>query len=189
MKTDLFQSCGHCWVFHICWHIECSTFTASSFRIWKSSTGIPSPPLSLLVVSCCCCSVAKLCLTLCSPMDCSKPGFPVHHRLLEFAQTHVHWVEWCHPITSSSVTPFSSRLQPFPASGSFPVSWLFTSGDQRNGASASASVLLVHIQGWSPLGLTGWLSLQSKGLSRVFSNTAVRKHQFFVTQLSLVQHD
>ena len=92
---------------------------------------------------------------------------------------------WCHPTISSSVVPFSSCLQSFPASGSFPMSQLFISGGQRIGVSASASVLPVNIQDWFPLGWTGWISLQSKGLSRVFSNTIVQKHQFFSTQLSL----
>ena len=87
---------------------------------------------------------------------------------------------WCHPTISSSVIPFSSCFQSFPTSGSFPVSQLFASGGQIIGASASASVLLINIQGWFPLGLTtGWISLQSKGLSRVFSDTTVQKHQFF----------
>ena len=85
--------------------------------------------------------------------------------------------------TSSSVIPFSSHLQSFPVSGSFPVSQFFASGGQSTGASVSASVLLMNIQDWFPLGLTGWTSLQSKGLSRVFSNTTVQKHQFFATQL------
>ena len=93
--------------------------------------------------------------------------------------------QWCHPTISSSVTPFSSCLQFFPGSGSFSLSWLFTSGGQSNGASASASVLPVNIQDWLPLGWTGWISLLSKGLSRVFSNTTVQKHQFFSAQLSL----
>ena len=90
---------------------------------------------------------------------------------------------WCHPTISSPVFPFSSHLQSFPASGSFPVSQFFTSGGQRIGASASATVLPMNIQE-SPLGWTGWISLQSKGLSRVFSNTTVQKHQFFSGQLS-----
>ena len=80
---------------------------------------------------------------------------------------------WCHPTISSSVFPFSSCPQSFPASGSFPMSQLFTSGGQSIGVSASASVLPMNIQDWSPLGWTGWISLQSKGLSRVFSNTTV----------------
>ena len=92
---------------------------------------------------------------------------------------------WCHPTISSSVVPFSSRLQPFPASGSFPMSQFFPSSSQSIGVSASASVLSMNIQDWFPLGWTGWISLQSKGLSRVISNTAVWKHQFFGTQLSL----
>ena len=91
---------------------------------------------------------------------------------------------WCHPTISSSVVPFSSHPQSFPASGSFPVSQLFTSGGQSIGVSASASVLPMNIQDWFPLGWTGWTSLQSRGLSRVFSNTTVQKHQFFSTQLS-----
>ena len=91
----------------------------------------------------------------------------------------------CHPTISSSVIPFSSCLQSFTASGSFPVSQVFASGGQRIGASASASILPVNIQDWFSLGWTGWISLQSKGLSRVCYNTTVRKHQFFGTQLSL----
>ena len=92
--------------------------------------------------------------------------------------------QWCHPTISSSFVPFSC-LQSFPASGSFPMSRLFTSGGQSIGDSASASVLPMNIQGWFPLGLTGFISLQSKGLSIVFSNTRVQKHQFFGAQLSL----
>ena len=92
---------------------------------------------------------------------------------------------WCHPTISSSVIPFSSCLQSFPASGSFPMSQFFASGGQSIGVSDSASVVQMNIQDWFPLGLTGWISLQSKGLSRVFSNTIVQKHQFFGTQLSL----
>ena len=93
--------------------------------------------------------------------------------------------QWCHPTTSSSVVPFSSLLQSFPASGSFPMSQLFASGGQSIGVSASASVLPMNTQDWSSLGWTGWTSLQSKGLSRVFSSTSVQNHQFFRTQLSL----
>ena len=92
---------------------------------------------------------------------------------------------WCHPAISSSVIPFFSCPQSFPASGSFPRSQPFASGGQSIGVSASASILPVNTQDWSPLWWTGWISLQSKGLSRVFSNTTVRKHQFFCTQLSL----
>ena len=92
---------------------------------------------------------------------------------------------WCHPTISSSVVPFSSYPQSFPASGSFQMSQIFASGSQSIGISASTSVLPVNTQDWSPLGWTGWISLQSKGLSRVFSNTTVQKHQFFGPQLSL----
>ena len=92
---------------------------------------------------------------------------------------------WCHPTISSSVVPFSSHLQSSPASGSFQVNQFFTSSGQSIGVSALASVLPMKIQDWFPLGWTGWISLQSKGLSRVFSNTTVQKHQFFSTPLSL----
>ena len=92
---------------------------------------------------------------------------------------------WCHPSISSSVIPLSSHLQSFPASGSFLMIQFFTSGGQSIGVSASASVLSMNIQDWFSLGWTGWISLQSRGLSRVFSNTTVQKHQFFSTQLSL----
>ena len=92
---------------------------------------------------------------------------------------------WCHPTISSSFIPFYSCLQCFPASGSFPMSQLFTSGGQSIGVSASTSVLPMNTQDCSPLGWTGWISLQSKGLSRVFSNTTVQKYQFFSAQLSL----
>ena len=92
---------------------------------------------------------------------------------------------WCHPAISSSVVPFSSRLQSFPASGSFQMSQFFPSGSQSIGVSDSASVPPMNIQDWFPLGWTGWISLQSKGLSRVFSSITVQKHQFFGAQLSL----
>ena len=92
---------------------------------------------------------------------------------------------WCHPTISSSVVPFSSCLQSFPTSGSFQMSQLFASGGQIIGVSTSTSVLPMNTQNWSPLGWSGWIFLQSKGLSRVFSNTSVQKHQFFGAQLSL----
>ena len=92
---------------------------------------------------------------------------------------------WCSPTISSSVVPFSSCLQSFPASGSFPMSQFFKSGGQNIGVSASPSVLPMNIQDWFLLGWTGWIVLQSKGLSRVFSNTTVQKHHFFSTQISL----
>ena len=92
--------------------------------------------------------------------------------------------QWCHPTTSSSVVPFSPHLQSFPASGSFPMSQFYASGGQSIGVSASTSVLPMNTQDWFPLGCTGWIFLQSKGLSRVFFNTTVQKHQFFGAQLS-----
>ena len=93
--------------------------------------------------------------------------------------------QWCHPTISSSVSSYSSCPQSLPASGSFPMSQLFTSGGQSTGVSASTSVLPMNTQDWSTLGWTGWISLQSKGLSRVFSNTTVQKYQFFSAQLPL----
>ena len=111
----------------------------------------------------------------------STPYFPVHHKLPESTQTHVHWVG---DTISSSVVPFSSCPQSFPASGSIQMSQLFTSGGQSIGVSPSTSVLPINSQDWSHLGWTGWISLQSKGLSRVSSNTTVQKHQFFSAQLS-----
>ena len=126
----------------------------------------------------CCCSVAKSCPTICHPMDCSTPGSSVFHCLPEFGQIHVQWVsdaiQPSHPLV-----PFSSHLQSFPASGSLPMSQFLTSGDQNIAASASASVLPMNIQDGCPLGWTGCISLQSKGLSSFFSNTTVQKHQFF----------
>ena len=118
------------------------------------------------------------------PMDCSTPGVPVHHQL---AQNHVScpssW--WCHPTISSSVIPFSSCLLSYLISKSFPRSQFIISGGQRIGATASASVLPTNIQDWFPLGWIVLISLQSKGLSRVFSHTTVQKHQFFGAQPSL----
>ena len=122
--------------------------------------------------------------TLCNPMDCSMPSFPILHHLPEFAQIHVHWpvmlsnhLILCHPLLLC--------LQSFPASGSFLMSQLFTSAGQSIGVSTSASVLPVNIKGWVPLGLTGLISLQSKGLSRFFFNTSVLfKRAFSSVQFS-----
>ena len=114
---------------------------------------------------------------LCNPVDCSTPGFPVHHQLPPKVYSNscpLSW--WCHPTISSSVVPFSFCLQSFPPSGSFQMSQLFASGGQSIGVSASASVLPMSVQDRFPLGWTGWISLKSKGLSRVFSNTTVQKH-------------
>ena len=129
----------------------------------------------------CCYTVAQSCMTLGDPMECSTSGFPVLHHLPEYVQTHVYWVSGSIQ-TSCSVVPFSFSLQSFPASDSFQMSQLFASGGQSIGASASASVLPMNIQDWSPLGPTDLISLQFKGLSRVFSNTTVPKHQFFSAQ-------
>ena len=127
-------------------------------------------------------SITQSCPTL-RPRACSRPDLPVHQQLPEFIQTHVHWI--CDAIlTSHPVILFSFCIQAFPASESFPGSQLFTSGDQSIGISASVSVLPMNIQDWFPLGWTCWISLQSKGLSRVFFNTA-QKHQFFGIQVSL----
>jgi len=124
-------------------------------------------------------SVAQSCPTLCDPMNHSTPGLPVHHQLLEFTQTHVHWV-------SDAIQPSHPLLSPSPpALNIFPMSQLFASGCQSIGVSASISVPPMNTQDWSPLGWTGWISLQSMGLSRVFSNTTVQKQQFFSAQLSL----
>ena len=125
-------------------------------------------------------SVTQLCPTLCDPMDCSMPGLPVHHQLLEFNQTLVQWIgdaiQPSHPLSSPSSPAFNLPQH---------QSQLFSSGGQRIGVSASTSVLPMNIQDRFSLGWTGWISLQSKGLSRVFSNPTVQKHQFFGTQLSL----
>ena len=133
-------------------------------------------------------SVAQSCPTLWDPMNRRRrfcpSGLPVHHQLPEFTQTHVHRVGDVIQPSHPSVIPFSSCRQSFPASRSFPMSQHFASGGQSIGVSASTSVLPMNTQDWSPLGWTGWISLQSKGLSRVFSNTIVQKHKFFCAQLS-----
>ena len=118
---------------------------------------------------CCCCSITKTCLNL-WPVDCSRPGLPVLHYLPKFAQTQMHWIDDAtqpsHPLFPLLLLPsiyLSIRI--------FPMNWFFPSGGQSIGASTSVSVLPVNIQDWFPLGLTGLMSLQSKGLLRVFSNT------------------
>ena len=123
-------------------------------------------------------------------MDCSTPGFTALHYLQEFAQIHIHCLcyksplsQLCHSTISSSVTPFFSCPQSSIASGSFPVSQFFPWGGQSTGVSASASVLPMNIQGWFPLGLTGLISLLSKGLSRVFSSTTIQSINSLVLSL------
>ena len=128
-------------------------------------------------------SVTQSCPTLCDPINHSTPGLPVHHQLLEFTQTPVPWI-------GDAIQPSHPLLSPSPPAlnpsqhQSFPMSQLFTWGGQSIGVSVLASVLPMNTQDWSPLGWTGWIFLQPKELSRVFSSTTVQKHQFFGTQLS-----
>ena len=131
-------------------------------------------------------SVGQSCTTLCHPMDlqharplCKSPTPRVGDS------NSCPLCQWCHPTISSSVVPFSSCPQSLPASGSFPMSWFLASGSQSIGASASTSILPMNMQGWFSLGLTGLISLQSKRLTRIFSNTIVWKHQLLGTQTSL----
>ena len=160
------------------WHaMYCDFKTKQNFKIDFIFSVLQH--LNLLQFS----SVAQSCLTLCDPMDRSTPGLPVHHQLPEFTQTHVHRVsdaiQPSHPLSSPS-----PALNPSQHQGLF--QWVNSSHDVAKvvGVSASASVLLMNTQDWYPLGWTGWISLQSKGLSRVFSRTTVQKHQFFGAQLS-----
>ena len=129
-------------------------------------------------------SATQWCPTLCEPRDCSRPGFPVYHQHLELTQTHVHWVgdaiRPSHPL--SSLFPFTSI---FLSIRVFSNESVLTSGGQSTGVSASTSVLPMNTWDWSPLGCIGWIFLQSKGLSSVFSNTTGQKHQFFSAQLPL----
>ena len=139
---------------------------------------------SILPDFCCYCSIAKLCPTLQTHglqhtrLPCPPPSPRAFSNPCPLSQ-------WCHPTISSSVTPFSSCPQSFPASRSFPISWLFTSGGRSIRVSASTSVFPKNIQGWSPLGFTDFIFLESKGLSRVFSRTTIWKHQFFSAQTYL----
>ena len=169
--------------------LEKKMITHSSILAWKipwieepgglQSMGLQKVDHVLIQFS----SVAQSCLTL-QPHELqhARPPFPsttpgVHPNPCPLSR-------WYHPILSSSVVPFSSCPQSFPASESFKMSQLFASSGQSIGVSASKLVLLMNTQDWSPLGWTGWIFLQSKGLSRVFSNTTVQKHQFFGAQLS-----
>ena len=154
----------------------------------KCHTPCHSQALIWFAVGCLCLqfsSVTQSCLTLCDPMDCNMPGLPVYHQLLGFTQAHVHWVgdasQPSRPLSSPSPPTFNlSQHQ-----GLFRrVSYSHQVAKVLE-FSASASVLSMNIQDWFPIGWTGWISLQSKGLSRVFSNTTVQKHQFFGAQLSL----
>ena len=145
----------------------------------ETTLEIVTSVVSLVVVRC---WVTQSCLTLCDPMKCSMPGFPVLHQLPELAQIHVHWV-------SNAIQPSHHPLSPPPPAFSFSqhqgLSQFLLSGGQSTAASASVPIVPENIQDWFPLGLTGWLSLKCKGLPRVLSNTTVQKHQFFSTQPSL----
>ena len=148
-------------------------------KIWKNCDSQEEniiPEINILSVQFS--SVTQSCTTLCDPMNRSMPGLPVHHS------NSCPSSQWYHPAISSSVVPFSSCPQSLPASKSFPTSQVLAWGGQSIGVSASASVLPMNTQDWSPLEWTGWISLQSMGLSRVFSNTTVQKHQFLIAQLS-----
>ena len=134
---------------------------------------------------CCSCSVAKSYLILCDPRGLQHARLPCPSLSPGVCSNSCPLSQWCHPTTSSSAIPLSSCLSSFPASGPFPVSQFFIPSSQSIVALAPASVLPMNIQGWFLLGLTGLISLLSKGLSRVFSNITVRKHQFFGTWLSL----
>ena len=137
------------------------------------------------------CSVTQSCLTVCDPMDCSTPGFPVHHQLQELAQTQCPSSQWCHPTVSSSVVPFSFCLQSFSTSRYFPVSQFFASGGQSIGASASTSVLSMNIQYWFPLELNGLIqessptpqfkSINSSVLNFLYGPTLISMHDYWET--------
>ena len=130
-------------------------------------------------------SITQLCLTLWDPHGLQQAGLPCPSPTPGVYSNSCPLSRWCRPTISSFVVPFSSCLQSFPASESFQMSQFFESGGQNIGVSALASIFPMNIQDWFHLGLTCWISLQFKGLSRVFSNTTVQKHQFFSTQLSL----
>ena len=187
MKKPLLP--GHKYLAHSCtvnkWqsfdHLRSVALTPTHLTITPQSIEVLQPVnISSVQFS----SVAQSCSNLCDPLDSSTPGLPVQHQLLEFIQTHVHGdgdaIQQFYPPSSPSPLAFNlSQHQ-----GLF-MSQFFASGGQSIGLSASTSVLPMNIQDWFPLGLTGWISLQSQGLSRVFSNTTVQKHQLFGTRLSL----
>ena len=154
--------------------------SASQFQLCKSVNLIDSFHFISVQFS----SVAQSCPTLCDPMNRSTPGLPVHHQLPEFTQTHAHRVSDAIQPSHPLLSPSSPAPNPSQHQGLFQWSQLFAWGGQSIGVSASASVRPVNTQDWSPSGWTGWISLQSKELLRVFSNITVHKHQFFGTQLS-----
>ena len=153
---------------HICINMWYLFFSDLHHSVWQTLSS-PSVQFSW---------VAQSCPTLCDTMDCITPGLCPSPTPAVYSNA-CPLSPWWHPTISSSVVPFSSCLKSLTASGSFPMSQFFTSGGQRIGILASASVLPMNTQDWSPLGWTVWISLQSKGLSRVLSNTTVQKHQFF----------
>ena len=155
-------------------------FYKGHMQMYKRYMKRCSTPLIIVQFS----SFAQSCPTL-RPRGLQHARPPCPSPTSRFYSNSCPLSQWCHPTISSSVIPFSSCLQSSPASESFQKSQLFTSGGQITGVSASTSVFPRNIQDWFPLGLTGWLSLQSKGLSRVFCNTTVQKNQFFCAQLSL----
>ena len=158
---------GHNWSDLAVADEKCSHFSQPSKNTFNYSKNVSS---SIDI----CHSVTKSCLTLCDPHG-------LHHTRIpcpRVCSNSCPLSQWCHPTISSSVSPFCSRPESFPASGSFPMSQLYASGGQSIGVSPSTSVLSMNTQHWSPLEWTGWISLQSKGLSRIFSNTTVQKHQF-----------
>ena len=158
---------------------------------WEPSASWKSKPIMYFILSECVTGVHSVQCSRSVVSDSLQPQGLQHTRLPCPSPTPSVYSnscplsQWCHPIISSSVVPFSFHLQSFPAAGSFQMSQLFESGGQSIGVSASTSVLPRNTQHLFPLGWTGWISLQSKGLSRVFSNTTVQKHQFFRAQLSL----
>ena len=164
----------YCWIFLFLHNFQSS----SSISCWEKYVEITNCKNDLS-------SVAQSCPNLCDPMNHSTPGLPVHHQLPEFTQTHVHWVSDATQPSHHLSFPSPPTFNLFQHQGLF--QWVSSSHQVAKvlGVSASASVLPMNTQDWSPLGLTGWISLQSKGLLRVFSNTTVQKHQFFSAQLSL----
>ena len=188
-------------LFLFCWNLGFLTFSSeknpeilsvllfSAFFSSKITLSLLSKRSIISIYpECCCCSVAKLCLIPYDPRNCSTPGFPILHYLPEFAQTHVHWVSWCHSTVSSSVAPSPIAVS-LSQHQSFPMSWLFASGanvlEPQHQSFQKIQWISGNIQGWFPLGLTSLISLQSKGLWGVFSSTTVQKHQFFGIQPSL----